>query len=76
MHSSAHSGAVISGGGAGDVSMHGGGLFAENWGHTLVKIIKFSYMWTISNFSYCREEMGETLRSTSFSTPLNDKMKW
>ena len=27
--------------------------------YTQVKVVKFSYMWTISNFSFCREEMGE-----------------
>ena len=31
---------------------------AENWCYTQVKVVKFSYMWTISNFSFCREEMG------------------
>ncbi|KAK6038104.1 hypothetical protein COOONC_24391, partial [Cooperia oncophora] len=32
---------------------------AENWCHTQVKVVKFNYMWTINNFSFCREEMGE-----------------
>lgn len=27
---------------------------AENWCYTQVKVIKFSYMWTINNFSFCR----------------------
>lgn len=27
--------------------------------YTQVKVIKFSYMWTINNFSFCREEMGK-----------------
>ena len=49
---------------------------AENWCCTHVKVIKFSYIWTISNFSYCREEMGETLKSSSFSAGANDKLKW
>ncbi|KAL3259404.1 hypothetical protein MRX96_002054 [Rhipicephalus microplus] len=31
---------------------------AESWCYTQVKVIKFSYMWTINNFSFCREEMG------------------
>lgn len=35
---------------------------AENWCYTQVKVIKFSYMWTINNFSFCREEMGEVPR--------------
>ena len=40
---------------------------AENWCYTQVKVVKFSYMWTISNFSFCREEMGEVLKSSTFS---------
>lgn len=48
---------------------------AENWCYTQVKVIKFSYMWTINNFSYCQEE-GEVLKSSTFSAGANDKMKW
>ena len=33
-------------------------------------------MWTINNFSFCKEEMGEVLKSSTFSTDGNDKMKW
>jgi hypothetical protein len=49
---------------------------AENWCFTQVKVIKFSYVWTISNFSFCREEVGETLKSSTFSAGSNDKLKW
>jgi hypothetical protein len=49
---------------------------AENWCFTQVKVLKFSYVWTINNFSYCREEVGETLKSSTFSTGSNDKLKW
>ncbi|XP_054721492.1 protein roadkill-like [Uloborus diversus] len=49
---------------------------AENWCYTQVKVVKFSYMWTINNFSYSREEMGEVLKSSSFSAGANDKLKW
>lgn len=41
-----------------------------------VKVVKFSYMWTINNFSFCREEMGEVLKSSTFSAGSNDKLKW
>lgn len=41
---------------------------AENWCYTHVRVIKFSYVWTISNFSFCREEVGETLKSSIFSS--------
>uniref|UniRef100_A0AAZ1X418 MATH domain-containing protein n=1 Tax=Oreochromis aureus TaxID=47969 RepID=A0AAZ1X418_OREAU len=40
------------------------------------RVVKFSYMWTINNFSFCREEMGEVLKSSTFSSGPNDKMKW
>uniref|UniRef100_A0A8C9N5C8 Speckle type BTB/POZ protein n=1 Tax=Serinus canaria TaxID=9135 RepID=A0A8C9N5C8_SERCA len=36
----------------------------------------FSYMWTINNFSFCREEMGEVIKSSTFSSGANDKLKW
>ncbi|KAK6183633.1 speckle-type POZ protein [Patella vulgata] len=49
---------------------------AENWCYTQVKVIKFSYIWTINNFSFCREEMGEVLKSSTFSAGANDKLKW
>ncbi|KAK9686477.1 MATH domain [Popillia japonica] len=49
---------------------------AENWCYTQVKVVKFSYMWTINNFSFCREEMGEVLKSSTFSAGANDKLKW
>ena len=41
-----------------------------------VKVVKFNYMWTISNFSFCREEMGEVLKSSTFSAGASDKLKW
>ncbi|OCT61035.1 speckle-type POZ protein-like [Xenopus laevis] len=49
---------------------------AESWCYTQVKVVKFSYMWTINNFSFCREETGEVLKSSSFSSGPNDKLKW
>ncbi|ESN98578.1 hypothetical protein HELRODRAFT_101749 [Helobdella robusta] len=50
---------------------------AENWCYTqVVKVVKFSYIWTINNFSFCREEMGEVLKSSTFSAGANDKLKW
>uniref|UniRef100_A0A914H0P4 Speckle-type POZ protein n=2 Tax=Globodera TaxID=31242 RepID=A0A914H0P4_GLORO len=49
---------------------------AENWCNTQVKVVKFNYMWTINNFSFCREEMGEVLKSSTFSAGPNDKLKW
>ena len=49
---------------------------AENWCYTQVKVVKFNYMWTISNFSFCREELGEVIKSSTFSAGANDKLKW
>ena len=53
-----------------------GSPVAENWCYTEVRVTKFSYLWTIENFSYCKEELGETLRSSNFSSGANDSMKW
>uniref|UniRef100_A0A8C5M987 Speckle type BTB/POZ protein like n=1 Tax=Leptobrachium leishanense TaxID=445787 RepID=A0A8C5M987_9ANUR len=52
------------------------GPAAESWCYTQVKVVKFSYMWTINNFSFCREEMGEVLKSSTFTSGSNDKLKW
>ncbi|XP_035210580.1 speckle-type POZ protein B-like isoform X2 [Stegodyphus dumicola] len=49
---------------------------AESWCYTQFRIVKFSYTWTISNFSFCREEMGEGIRSSIFSAGASDKLKW
>lgn len=54
----------------------GNSPIAENWCYTQVKVVKFNYMWTISNFSFCREEMGEVLKSSTFSAGASDKLKW
>jgi hypothetical protein len=51
-------------------------VVAENWCYTQVKVVKFSYVWTINNFSFCREEVGETLKSSTFSAGSSDKLKW
>lgn len=48
----------------------------EEFFYEQVKVVKFSYMWTINNFSFCREEMGEVLKSSTFSAGANDKLKW
>jgi hypothetical protein len=48
----------------------------DNWCFTQVKILKFRYVWTISNFSFCHEEMCDTLKSSTFSNGINDKLKW
>jgi len=42
-----------------------------------VDVQKFSYRWKIQNFSFCREEMGEVMKSSHFSTDNpNEKLKW
>ena len=42
-----------------------------------VDVQKFSYKWKIQNFSFCREEMGEVMKSSHFSTDNpNEKLKW
>merc|ERR1712227_754571 len=50
---------------------------AESWCVTKVDVQKFSYRWKIQNFSFCREEMGEAMKSSHFSTDNpNEKLKW
>ncbi|KAK7792671.1 hypothetical protein R5R35_012517 [Gryllus longicercus] len=49
---------------------------AENWCYTQVNIEKCNYMWTINNFSFCEEEIGEELKSSTFSSGANDTLKW
>ncbi|CAH8595838.1 unnamed protein product [Heterobilharzia americana] len=51
-------------------------VVAEYWCHTQVRVTKMKYVWTISNFSFCREEMGEVVKSSFFSCGPNDKLKW
>ncbi|XP_068193092.1 speckle-type POZ protein [Antennarius striatus] len=33
-------------------------------------------MWTINNFSFCPKEVGEFIKSSSFSSGPNDALKW
>ena len=49
---------------------------AEGWCHTHLKVIKFSYIWVIENYSFCKRENGEGLRSSVFSSDQDDSMKW
>ncbi|VDL95016.1 unnamed protein product [Schistocephalus solidus] len=51
-------------------------VVAEYWCHTQVRVTKLRYIWTISNFSFCREELGEVVKSSVFSSGQNDKLKW
>ncbi|XP_036282232.1 speckle-type POZ protein-like [Pipistrellus kuhlii] len=53
-----------------------GGLVADSWSHTQIQVVKFSHMWTISNFSVCPQEMGEFIQSSTFSSEANDQLKW
>uniref|UniRef100_G1Q0B2 Speckle type BTB/POZ protein n=1 Tax=Myotis lucifugus TaxID=59463 RepID=G1Q0B2_MYOLU len=52
------------------------GSVAESWCHTEIKVVKFSHMWTISNFSFCRQEVGKVIQSSTFSSEANDQLKW
>ena len=49
---------------------------SESWCLTSVKVIKFSFNWTIHHFSFCREELGEALKSSPFSANGTEKFKW
>lgn len=52
------------------------GPIVENWCNTQVKVVKLTFMWIINNFSFYREEMGQILKSSTFSSSPSDKMKW
>ncbi|EPQ07721.1 BTB and MATH domain-containing protein 43 [Myotis brandtii] len=52
------------------------GPVAESWCHTQIKVVKFSHMWTISNFSFCQQEVGEVIQSSTFSSEANNPLKW
>ncbi|XP_015421620.1 PREDICTED: speckle-type POZ protein A-like [Myotis davidii] len=52
------------------------GPVAESWCHTQIKVVKFSHMWTISNFSFCRQEVGEVIQSSTFSSEAIAHLKW
>ena len=51
---------------------------ADCWCYTHLRVHKFSYMWTIENFSFCKEDIGEQLKSHTFSsgTGPEDSLKW
>ncbi|KAH8018743.1 hypothetical protein HPB51_011375 [Rhipicephalus microplus] len=49
---------------------------ADSWCVTEVKVVKFSYMWTINDYSFCREQFGEGLTSSAFSERANYKTWW
>ncbi|KAK7795570.1 hypothetical protein U0070_010190 [Myodes glareolus] len=52
-------------------------LAAGSSGYTQIRVKKFSYRWTISNFSFCMEGvLGKNFKSPTFSPGANDKQKW
>ncbi|XP_065920429.1 speckle-type POZ protein-like isoform X2 [Dysidea avara] len=50
--------------------------FAESWCHTHLNVIKFSHIWTIDNFSYCREDMGDAIKSCTFTSEQDPSLMW
>lgn len=44
----------------------------DKWCNTQMKVTKFSYLWTIDNFSLRTEKTGEVLNSSTFSTGNNE----
>lgn len=47
-----------------------------SWCSTQAKVVKISYTWTITDFSTWQEEMGDALRSSTFSAGADDALKW
>ncbi|EDV20616.1 uncharacterized protein TRIADDRAFT_50945 [Trichoplax adhaerens] len=52
-----------------------GNVQVDNWCCTKMTVDRYTYLWKINNFSYCREETGETLKSSTFTTGP-DKLEW
>ncbi|KFO30080.1 Speckle-type POZ protein [Fukomys damarensis] len=52
------------------------GPVAESWSNTQIKVVKYSYLWTISNFSFCLDETCESIRSSAFPPGANDELQW
>lgn len=50
--------------------------YAESWCHTHLNVIKFSHIWTIDNFSYCREDMGDAIKSCTFTSEQDPSLMW
>ncbi|EGW04284.1 Speckle-type POZ protein [Cricetulus griseus] len=48
----------------------------ERSGHTNFSVQKFSYSWTISNFGFLLQEIGEGIKSPTFSSGFSDNDKW
>ncbi|CAO2599066.1 Speckle-type POZ protein [Lemmus lemmus] len=54
-----------------------GDLVAESSGYTQIRVKKFSYKWTISNFPFCLEGILEKgIKSPTFSPGANDQQQW
>ncbi|AWP19390.1 Speckle-type POZ protein [Scophthalmus maximus] len=47
-------------------------VFIEMKGSFDIKVVTFSHVWTVDNFSRCPAEMGEVIKSSTF----HDKLKW
>ncbi|XP_014306452.1 LOW QUALITY PROTEIN: speckle-type POZ protein-like [Myotis lucifugus] len=52
------------------------GPVAESWCHTEITVVKFSHMWTISDFSFCWQEVGDVIQSSTFSSEAIDQLTW
>lgn len=57
-------------------SFNDGSVVARSWNHTQVKVVKFSYSWTIHNYSFCTEEKDQSFDSPTFSAGFNNELKW
>ncbi|KAK1346064.1 hypothetical protein QTO34_008533 [Cnephaeus nilssonii] len=51
------------------------GPVAESWCHTPIEAVKFPHMWTVRNFSFCWEEMGEVVPSSAFSSGAKERLE-
>ncbi|XP_031240765.1 TD and POZ domain-containing protein 2-like [Mastomys coucha] len=53
-----------------------GDMEVNNWGSSHIKVQKFWYEWTISNFSCCMRGIRRKIQSPVFSLGANDEVAW
>lgn len=56
--------------------LDGGSTVAKRWCHTRIEARKFSFTWTIRNFSQCPQKTGQPLDSSAFSVGSDHRTVW
>ncbi|XP_031218873.1 TD and POZ domain-containing protein 2-like [Mastomys coucha] len=53
-----------------------GDMEVNSWGSSHIRVQKFCYEWTISNFSFCMRRIRRKITSPVFSLGVNDEVAW